>query len=298
MSMYKHQANRQQARRGRSASASQVGTSKAERDRNGKRKPKQDGTQLCGTCNTDPGDTAIGCDECEVWVHDTVMCSGLTQDMIDAIGRYHGQGIKFVCTKCRLNLNVSRDSSPSGKTQPHMVELVAQLFQQMKGICSAVQSLMERVYAPNTATSPGASTTHMNIPSGAESESDGKASMRLNPTKSYAEAASTEPPTRPPPETYRKMVREELRELEEQRKRRSSLVIRGLGAGYAGEAITKFEAVSEHLIGNKVSLTDVVKIPGESDLYRGKVADDEVRKSILDKAKHLKESRVLFTRSC
>ena len=34
----------------------------------------------------------------------------------------------------------------------------------------------------------------------------------------------------------------------------------------------------------------MVRIPGEADLFRGKVTDDEVRKSILDKAKHLKDS--------
>lgn len=68
------------------------------------------------------------------------------------------------------------------------------------------------------------------------------------------------------------------------------LVIRGLGAGSAGEAIRIFESVSTHLINRKVTLSDVVKIPSESDLYRGKVTDDDTRKLILDKAKHLKNS--------
>ena len=86
------------------------------------------------------------------------------------------------------------------------------------------------------------------------------------------------------------MVREELRELQEQQKRRTSLVIRGLGAGSAADAVRAFETVSEHLIDQKVTLTDVVKIPSESDLYRAKVADDSVRKNILDRARQLKNS--------
>ena len=264
-------------RRGRIASVSTVGTSEAQASVSNK--ARKDGIQLCGTCSNDVGDSAIGCDECEVWVHNTEMCSGLTQDMIDAIGRYHGQGIKFVCTKCRLDFNVAKGNSPSGKTQPHMVELVAQLFQQMKGICSAVQNLIENVKTPasDVAGHPGA-------------ESTANPTSKPHSSISYAEAVASDPPCRPPPETYRKLVREELRELEEQKKRRSSLVIRGLGAASPREACSKFEDVTEYLIGSKVPLTEVVRIPGEADLFRGKVTDDEVRKSILDKAKHLKDS--------
>ena len=30
--------------------------------------------EACGTCEKDIGDDAIGCDECELWVHNTDMC--------------------------------------------------------------------------------------------------------------------------------------------------------------------------------------------------------------------------------
>ena len=82
----------------------------------------------------------------------------------------------------------------------------------------------------------------------------------------------------------------ELRELHKQQKRRTSLVVRGLGARSAEEAVQRFERVSDHLINQKVALTDVVKISSESDLHRGKVADYSARKLILDKAKQLKNS--------
>ena len=88
------------ARRGRSAS-----TTGADVDA---RKKANQNVEMCGTCEKEIGDDTIGCDECEYWVHDTEMCSGLTQDMLDAIGRYNGHGIKFVCTKCRLTLAHTR----------------------------------------------------------------------------------------------------------------------------------------------------------------------------------------------
>lgn len=71
-------------------------------------------------------------------------------------------------------------------------------------------------------------------------------------------------------------------------------MIRGLDAGNGEQAIQKFEVVSGFLIGCRVTLTDVVKIRGESDLFRVKVNDDDVRKSILNKAKQLKKTPSIF----
>ena len=47
----------------------------------------------CGTCAQEVDDRCIGCDKCEVWVHGTEMCSGLPQNVIDAILEYSGEGI-------------------------------------------------------------------------------------------------------------------------------------------------------------------------------------------------------------
>ena len=114
--------------RGRSASVASVLSN-----------PPQPDLQLCGTCCKDVGDDTIGCDECEVWVHNTVMCSGLSADMLQAINKYDGAGIKFVCTKCRLEFSVMRGGSPTSSTEMHLVELVKHLSQQLMGICSVVQ---------------------------------------------------------------------------------------------------------------------------------------------------------------
>ena len=66
--------------------------------------------------------------------------------------------------------------------------------------------------------------------------------------------------------------------------------IRGLEATSVEDAVHKFEAVAERLVDHKVTLTEVVRIPSESDLFRGKVADDNTRKLILEKCKQLKDS--------
>ena len=234
----------------------------------------------CGTCEKKIGEDSIGCDECELWVHNTEMCSGLTQDMLDAIGRYNGHGIKFVCMACRLA------GSSSKNDETHVIEMVGQMFQQLKGICTVVQALAEQVKTLTTQIGDkmqgSESATHSQLP---------PTSQTQQPPLTYASvtASRTADPVMPS-EDYRKIVREELRELDEQRKRKQSLVIRGLGASSANEAVTKFENLSQYLVNQKVSLTDVVRISSETDLYRGKVVDDELRKQLLDKAKQLKTS--------
>lgn len=242
--------------------------------------------QLCGTCGIDVGDSAIGCDECETWVHDSEMCSGLPQDMIDAIARHNGEGIKFVCTKCRIESSSTRPTSPSAQANPQVVDLVAQLFQQLRGLCSSVQYLLEL-----SKSSPPTSSSLLGV---ANPELTNGAASACHPPQA-AQMTAPAAAYYPPPQThssdsYRQIVREELKELDEQRKRRNSLVVRGLASGNAEAAARRFEDVSEYLTGHKVKLTDVVKIQGESDLYRGKINDDEARKSLLDKAKRLKDS--------
>ena len=243
----------------------------------------------CGTCNKELDEHSIGCDECEEWMHETEMCTGLTQNILDAIGGYNGQAIKFVCTKCRLKSNTVESNSSGSDDESSMAKLVGQLFQQLKGLCSVVQGLAEQVKSLSTQVSE--KTQPHSSESATNPHSTPGIQAPAHPSLSYASVTASQL-TQPQSvsEDYRKVVREELRELEEQRKRRTSLVIRGLGAPSAKDAVTRFETLSLDLIEQKVTLTDVVKIPSETDLYRGKVADDDVRKCLLDKAKNLKHS--------
>ena len=91
---------------------------------------------------------------------------------------------------------------------------------------------------------------------------------------------------------YRQAVREELLELEERRKRKASLVIRGLGASSALEAVRLFGDVTQFLIGERVELSEACRIRNDTDLIRGNVHDVRLRRLILDQARELKNSRL------
>ena len=91
-------------------------------------------------------------------------------------------------------------------------------------------------------------------------------------------------------EDYRKMMREELRELEERKKRRASLVIRGLQVSTPTEAAAKFGEITSMLIGERAILSEVCRIKSDSDLFRGNVHDERVRRLILEQSRKLKDS--------
>ena len=116
----------------------------------------QGGVYKCVFCMRDAGDDVIGCEECKGWVHNTEMCLGLTHDIIDVIARYSGNGIKFVCSKCRVN-----NSSVKGKPQENPDSqmggggvLVSQLFQEIKCMCAVVQDLIGKVEALSSTVRP------------------------------------------------------------------------------------------------------------------------------------------------
>ena len=71
-------------------------------------------------------------------------------------------------------------------------------------------------------------------------------------------------------------MRLELKEMEERKKRVSSLVVRGLRVGSAGEAATKFGEVIYALTGERTTWTEVCRIRTDTDLFRGNVRDNRM----------------------
>ena len=192
------------------------------------------------------------------------MCSGLPQHMIEAIAKYEGAGISFICTNCRLD----RVNSPSGSQVPSN-EIIVRLFQQIKGICSTVKELVDQVKALTTAVptpQPAASAPP--------------------PVPIPSEIPGSQQPT----PDYRSIVHEELKEMKERDKRRQSVIIKGLRATSSGDLMAKFEQLTEQTIGTKVVLSDVTSISGHPHIYHAKIVNDDLRKTVLDKAKTLRDT--------
>ena len=223
----------------------------------------------CGMCDQDLGSAdCIGCDECESWLHANVMCTGLPDALIKSLLDYGGTGVKFVCSKCRVaSCAVQTSSSPSAgpqRQQESNEELIKQLFWSVKGICIAVRDLTSRL----------------------DATLDQLSSNRPKPSPSVA------PPTTysPDPEQHRRQIREEVREMQEQAKRRQSVIIRGLGVSSLSGVASSFSSLTERMFGMKVELSDVVPIPNHQDLFRAKILNEENRKLVLTRAKSLRDT--------
>ena len=226
--------------------------------------PDCNGTQFCASCSKDVGEDPIGCDQCERWVHSTEMCSGLPQKVIDAIAEYDGRGINFVCTKCRLR----RESSSSNNAQPLMAELLTQIFQQMKGLCNTVQSLMDQAKDLSSKPPPPPPP----------------------PPQAPSPAPDPSPTPKPTHEEYMVSIRKEVQELNEREKRRSSIIIKGLSASSPRELTQKFSQMAQEVMSLTPTLTDVSRIPNHPNIYRAKILDEGVRKQVLERSKSLRGS--------
>lgn len=229
------------------------------------------GVQLCLTCSCDVGDDAFGCDDCERWVHNTVMCSGLTEELIDAIGKYGGANIKYVCTKCRVGHSSAKSRSPSSTTESHMSELVQQLFQQMTGICQVVKELSAQV--KNLSASP----------------------IQTGPQQQPAQPGATRPPAQNPSrypdhDSIQSTIRNEIKEMSEREKRRPFIIVRGLAASSPRDFESKFKVITHELMQKDIPLTDVSSFAKHPGLFRAKIVNDDDRKALLDKAKSLKDT--------
>lgn len=231
------------------------------------------GKQLCGTCSRDPGDNPIGCDSCEVWVHSTEMCSGLPSDLLRAILDYGGEGIKFICMRCRLNPpsasgDDSEDAASTAQSQSHLIGTIQQMFQQFRGMCQMISELSDELR--NLAQS-----------------------MKSQAQSSAPPPEPSRPPQTPTPQpaeqpALRSVIAEEVREMQEREKRKQSIIVKGLNTSSTTEAIRLFKDLTSSKFGCEVTLTEVSPIKDHAGMFRAKIVSDEQRKHILNSAKTLK----------
>ena len=233
----------------------------------------------CGMCKLVVGDEGIGCDRCTSWFHPSEMCMGLSKNSIHVIVESEdSDALLYLCTACRLNPGTgtwtkSKERRP--KTEDGQIQVIMQLFQTVKGLCSEVANLSEKINAvvdqkqgmdANSAQPP-----HDRMYSEV---------TRRTPAQTQIPAPSMGPQLTQPPATlnenqYRSVASQEVREIQEREKRRSSLVIKGLASTSPAGVVTEFSDIAATMMGTRVTLTNVVRIPNNPGLWRAKLLDDD-----------------------
>ena len=253
----------------------------------------------CGMCESTVNDSAIGCDRCNAWFCPSEMCTGLPDMAIALISSLRDDNsVLFVCTGCRVNPGSgawsetpSTRSKRGGKEKDNENETTSlkQLYMTVKALTSELAKLSAKLDAATKQRSTSFAQAN-GIPT----------SQSIQERQSPA-LSSHDFPVLPPPApggdrvstnmSYRKAIREEVLEVREREKRRSSVVIKGLSARTPETLATEFAEMTSVMMGCRVSLTDIVKIKDHPELCRGKIMDSEQRALVLDKAKTLKGSQ-------
>ena len=206
-------------------------------------------SEPCGMCGQATSAGAIGCDSCPLWYHPTTSCTGLQPATLQCIRDEGGDAVRFVCGSCRCSPQASADSTGSP-------DALSQLYSMVKALTMSVAELTKQV---------SSLTTQMQA--GPQQHGQGSA----------------------PQSILRDEVREEVRELEEQRKRKDSLFIRGISAQNDVEFTNKFKSVCQAVTGQPLAPDSVFCIDRVKMLYRVKVTNVEHRTNILNTAKNLKD---------
>ena len=210
----------------------------------------------CATCNQTVNDDCIGCDRCSNWFCPSGMCLGLPDELVRGIREFGGDAIAYICTDCRSTSPASGSDNPAFK----------QLLQTVKKLCETMHTLSAKVASLTTTPPPP---------------------LPPAPQPNPASAAQDHVPD----ESSRRLIREEIREMNERQKRVDSLIVRGIDAPDNSLFKQNFSSVTCYLLGNPVDFTDLICINRDKKLYRLKVTNSEARKSVLDKARNLKGSQ-------
>lgn len=212
--------------------------------------------ELCAFCGCHLTVKSVECRDCGRSFHPVSECVGLRKGVIDGLLEDGGRAITYHCIQCRCSQHDRRTSVGSidslvGKSAFN------QLVVAVGALCAQVRMLM---------SSPQAA--------------------RANDCTPHASEPAVPEPL-PRSAQLNEVVREEVREVQEQMKRKQNVILRGLGES-VGDVKTGFQRVVRRLIGIECDLHEVHKVNGQIGMFRAKIYDDNARSEILLNASKLK----------
>ena len=227
---------------------------------------------ICGTCSSSAapvGDSGLGCDRCDLWFHPTPHCTGLTASALDCIRSDGGTAILFVCCSCRVTSPNASANSSTGESVASASSALPQLFNMIKSLAEAVAGLTVQV--------------QLSMTSQGLRQGDGPSSSNISPLSHASPSATSSP-------VFREQFFTEMREFEERKKRRDCIIVRGSAASTEAEFRSEFSGVTQQILGNPVNPTSVQCINPDRGMYRVRIANVQLRDSVLVDAKNLKDS--------
>ena len=208
---------------------------------------------LCAFCSTVAGDDAVGCDRCLKWYHPSQQCTGLSLEALNVIASDGGGAIAFICCNCRLTRNGSPNSQANQSNQVSP-EAMTQLYEMVKSLAVTVNAMSNQVATLTTSLQSHNSSTD-------------RTARNLDDETLFTK----------------------FYEFEERKKRKTSIVVKGLNALNNAEFTDKFGDVAEAITGERVIPCNVYCINAERHIYRATITNRDIRINILSGAKNLKD---------
>ena len=206
--------------------------------------------EMCSFCSTVVGNDAVGCDQCSAWFHPKTQCTGLSSRAIECIQSEGGDGIRFVCSACRCA--ASNTAAGSSSSSPPSNEDLSQLFQIVKSLAESIAQLTTKVNTLCNSNSGTAGNDRQGI-------------------------------------YDRESLFTEMREFDERKKRRDSIIVKGVKTATDSLFVDAFSNISRTLIGRDVTASNVYCINRDTGMYRVTILDSDARRNILSDSKNLKD---------
>ena len=210
--------------------------------------------KLCAFCGCGLTGNSIDCRDCGRSFHPVSECVGLKRGVIDGLLEAEGRAITYHCIQCRCSHHDRRtsmgsiDSLVGESAFNQLVVAVGALCAQVRMLMSNSQGAQSHDIAPHAPDQAG----------------------------NLAKSAH-----------FSEVVREEVREVQEQMKRKQNVILRGLGDSVANVK-TGFQGVVRRLIGYECDLHEVTRVNGQIGMFRAKIHDDNARTELLMNARKLK----------
>lgn len=178
-----------------------------------------------------------------------------------------GDGILSVCLKCRLD----KQSPVKEQDRVSNADTVAvgQLHEMVMTLCTTVKSLSEKL--PKFIVQG----QYQNVTSISDHSTMQGHSQNV---MSISDPGS------------RLVIREEIREIHDRERRKHSIIVRGFPHSTVNDVNERFKDISKYLINQEISMSDVICVNQDRGIFRGKIVDPQIRRSLLLEARRLKES--------
>ena len=206
---------------------------------------------LC--CSLIVGGRFVRCGDCDKVFHADSLCLGVGQSVIDVLLGENSCAVKYVCCGCRAG-GVKSDSSGNGNFD-QVLNIIGGLVSDMRKLTESVSKLQGGINSDNVRVVDSSGSSEQNA--GVD----------------------------------RNVVMLEVREMYEREKRKSSIILRGIGNVTVQQASGIFRDMCQYLGLGNTSLIDIVKVA--PSIYRGKILDNEVRFRLLAEARKLRNSQNL-----